>query len=142
MPSFTPTTWVDDSEPAISATQLNRMETGIDAAIDAAVEAATVTEAWDLLTIGADATWTDVALAAFGVADGDLVWIVMFTKASAVAGARADGSAIARLTTNFGGLQDYSSTTSRSWRRARRQLWSYTPPRTRTWPPTWRGTCI
>ena len=91
MAEYVPTTWVDDSAPGISATQLNRMEAGIAAAL-------TITEKWQELTIGAEGAWTAVNLSAYGVADGNLVWIVLVPQSGGpwYGGARAVGSALER----------------------------------------------
>lgn len=51
MPPYVKTTWVDDEAPAITAAQLNRMETGIDEAVAANIDYANPTAANSTATI-------------------------------------------------------------------------------------------
>jgi len=91
MADYAPTTWVDDSAPGISATELNRMEAGIAAAL-------TMTEKWQELTIPSAGAWREVDLVSYGVADGNLVWIVFVPQSGGpwYGGTRAVGSALQR----------------------------------------------
>ena len=89
---YTPTVWVDDSVPAISAANLNHIEAGIAAAT-------TFTEQWETLTIPSNGSWQNVALSGYGVAAGDVCEVVLTTdKGGPLAcGVREDGSALVRL---------------------------------------------
>jgi len=99
--SFTPTTWVEDSEPGISAEQLNRIEQGI---VDATATTKTFTEKWQALTIPSVRAWVSVNLSAYGVAAGDTVWITLQFAGNGTlyGGARAVGSSSQRLASREG----------------------------------------
>jgi len=92
MAEYSPTTWVEDSAPGISATQLNRMEAGIAAALE-------FTEKWQELTIPAAGSWQEIDLTSYGVGDANLVWLFLVNEASGMRymGAREVGSALARV---------------------------------------------
>jgi len=65
--AYTPTTWVDDSVPAITAAQLNRMEAGIDAGAFGYGDRDPATEDldnYDLAAPGAFGAWYDWDLSA------------------------------------------------------------------------------
>jgi hypothetical protein len=109
--SFTPTTWVEDSEPGISAEQLNRIEQGI---VDATATTKTFTEKWQVLTIPSVGAWVSVNLSAYGVAAGDTVWITLQFAGNGTlyGGARAVGSSSQRtLGGSFGSSWQYSTLT-------------------------------
>jgi len=97
MAEYTPTTWVDDSAPGISATELNRMEAGIDAAL-------AMTEKWQELSIPAANAWREVDLSGYGVAAGNVVWIMFRISVGGplMGGARQVGSSLQRRTNLHG----------------------------------------
>ena len=94
MAEYEPTTWVDDSAPGISATELNRIEAGVYAALS-------FTEKWQELTIPSASAWREVDLSSYGVSAYNLVWIVFISKGSddLYGGARQVGSSLSRRET-------------------------------------------
>ena len=91
---YTKTAWVDDSTPGISATNLNNIEDGVEAALD-------FTELWQVLTIGSPNTWVSVNLSGYGVPQGAVAWIKFICKGAShlYGGVRKSGSALDRRET-------------------------------------------
>ena len=50
MPTYTKTTWVNGSVPAVSATNLNKIETGIDTATAITGQTSTTNPGWTATT--------------------------------------------------------------------------------------------
>ncbi len=67
------------------------------------LQTAAYTEKWQVITPAADNAWTNVSLAAYGVAVGDVCEIVMVNDADAnTIGCRTDGSGLNRYTPTNG----------------------------------------
>jgi len=63
MPTYTKTTWVNGSAPAVNATNLNKIETGIETATPLTGQVATGTTSWTTTTTAGFARFKDVAIA-------------------------------------------------------------------------------
>lgn len=102
MPTYTKTTWVNGSSPAVSASNLNKIEGGIETATPITGQVATSTASWTTTTTAGFARFKDVAIA--GVTT-TMYPTVAFTTASYVTAVDAN---IALCETYAGGIRLYA----------------------------------